>query len=44
MIGRNVTSCIACTLVAKSPADYSAAAKAMLENIEFCRAIKPGTS
>ena len=48
MIGCNMTSCIGCALVAKSPgcraADYSARAKALLANIEFHRAIKPSTS
>ena len=44
MIGHNMTSCVGCTLVAKSPrchaADYNAPAKPMLLKIEF----KPSAS
>ena len=48
MIGHNMTSCIGCTMIAKSPgchaADYSAQSKPMLVNIKFCWAVKSSAS
>ena len=44
MLGHSMTSCVGCTLVAKSPGCRAADYSAPLVNIEFCQAVKPGSS